>query len=82
MWTRRSWLLPLSTRPGLFATYSLILATFLGTMGLPHVLVRFYTNPDGAAARRTTLVVLGLVGLFYLFPRSTACSAGSTRRSC
>ena len=53
---------------GLFATYSLILATFLGTMGLPHVLVRFYTNPDGAAARRTTLVVLGLVGLFYLLP--------------
>ena len=56
------------TASGLFATYSLILATFLGTMGLPHVLVRFYTNPDGAAARRTTLVVLGLVGLFYLFP--------------
>jgi Na+(H+)/acetate symporter ActP len=52
----------------LFATYSLILATFLGTMGLPHVLVRFYTNPDGAAARRTTLVVLALVGLFYLLP--------------
>ena len=34
-------------RAPLFATYSLILATFLGTMGLPHVLVRFYTNPDG-----------------------------------
>ena len=32
--------------------YSLILATFLGTMGLPHVLVRFYTNPDGRTARR------------------------------
>jgi Na+(H+)/acetate symporter ActP len=60
------WLLPDSG--GLFATYSLILATFLGTMGLPHVLVRFYTNSDGSAARRTTLVVLGLVGLFYLFP--------------
>jgi cation/acetate symporter len=53
---------------GLFGTYSLILATFLGTMGLPHVLVRFYTNPDGNAARRTTLVVLCLVGLFYLLP--------------
>jgi cation/acetate symporter len=53
---------------GLFSTYSLMLATFLGTMGLPHVLVRFYTNPNGAAARRTTLVVLGLVGTFYLFP--------------
>jgi Na+(H+)/acetate symporter ActP len=64
-----SWLLPGGAHSGgLFAVYSLILATFLGTMGLPHVLVRFYTNPDGAAARRTTLVVLGLVGLFYLFP--------------
>ena len=38
------------------------IATFLGTMGLPHVVVRFYTNPDGRAARRTTLVVLGLLG--------------------
>jgi Na+(H+)/acetate symporter ActP len=37
-------------------------------MGLPHVLVRFYTNRDGAAARRTTLVVLALVGAFYLLP--------------
>jgi Na+(H+)/acetate symporter ActP len=64
-----AWLLPGgSGQGGLFAAYSLILATFLGTMGLPHVLVRFYTNPDGAAARRTTLVVLGLVGLFYLLP--------------
>lgn len=61
-----SWLLP--GQRGLFATYSLILATFLGTMGLPHVLVRFYTNPDGTAARRTTLIVLALVGTFYLFP--------------
>ncbi|MEV1286682.1 cation acetate symporter [Micromonospora sp. NPDC049679] len=65
------WLLPGGAEHGergLFAAYSLILATFLGTMGLPHVLVRFYTNPDGAAARRTTLVVLALVGLFYLLP--------------
>jgi cation/acetate symporter len=48
--------------------YSLLLATFLGTMGLPHILVRFYTNPDGPAARKTTVRVLGLLGLFYLFP--------------
>ncbi|MHB1614699.1 MAG: sodium/solute symporter [Actinomycetes bacterium] len=52
----------------LYDVYSLVLATFLGTMGLPHVLVRFYTNPDGVAARRTTLVVLGLLSLFYLLP--------------
>jgi len=50
------------------AVYSLLLATFLGTMGLPHILVRFYTNPDGPAARQTTVRVLGLLALFYAFP--------------
>ncbi|MGW6458013.1 sodium/solute symporter [Streptomyces sp. NPDC055078] len=66
-----SWSQPLSGgRDGhhLYATYGLILATFLGTMGLPHVAVRFYTSPHGRAARRTTLVVLGLIGAFYLLP--------------
>ena len=63
-----SWLKPVSGTGELFTTYSLIVALFLGTMGLPHVLVRFYTNPDGRAARRTTLHVLALLGLFYLFP--------------
>ena len=48
--------------------YSLLIATFLGTMGLPHILVRFYTNPDGPAARRTTVRVLGLLAIFYAFP--------------
>jgi cation/acetate symporter len=48
--------------------YSLLLATFLGTMGLPHILVRFYTNPDGHAARHTTVRVLGLLSIFYAFP--------------
>ncbi len=51
-----------------YQTGSLLLALLLGTMGLPHVLVRFYTNPDGRAARRTTLIVLGLLSVFYLFP--------------
>ena len=37
-------------------------------MGLPHVLVRFYTNADGRDSRRTTLVVIGLLSLFYLLP--------------
>ncbi|MEV6864650.1 cation acetate symporter [Streptosporangium subroseum] len=65
-----TWALPLASGKeySLYSTYSLILATFLGTMGLPHVLVRFYTNPDGQAARRTTLVVLSLLGAFYLLP--------------
>jgi Na+(H+)/acetate symporter ActP len=65
-----SWLTPLSngTDHQLFAIYSLIVATFLGTMGLPHVLVRFYTNPDGRATRRTTVIVLAMLGAFYLMP--------------
>ncbi|OLT39022.1 cation acetate symporter [Saccharomonospora sp. CUA-673] len=62
------WLLPSPDLEGLLSTYSLLLALFLGTMGLPHVLARFYTNPDGKAARRTTVQVLLLLGLFYLFP--------------
>ncbi|GEP33442.1 hypothetical protein NSZ01_12100 [Nocardioides szechwanensis] len=64
------WSVPLASggSEGLYLTYSLIVATFLGTMGLPHVVVRFYTNPDGRAARRTTLFVLVLLGVFYLLP--------------
>ncbi len=64
------WASPLvsSSDHPLYTTYSIIVATFLGTMGLPHVVVRFYTNPDGRSARRTTLVVLALLGLFYLLP--------------
>jgi len=68
--TTASWLTPLGSgidHP-LYASLSLILAICLGTMGLPHVLVRFYTNPDGRDARRTTLVVLGLLSAFYVLP--------------
>ncbi|MDN5918323.1 MAG: cation acetate symporter [Pseudonocardia sp.] len=63
-----SWLRPLSGSDPhqLLATYSLIIATFLGTMGLPHVLGRFYTNSDGRAARRSAVVVLAMLGGFYL----------------
>lgn len=44
---------------------SLLLALLLGTMGLPHVLVRFYTSPDGVSARRTTVLVIAMVSVFY-----------------
>jgi len=53
---------------GMYQNISLLVALLFGTLGLPHVLVRFYTNPDGQSARRTTLIVLGLLSVFYLFP--------------
>ncbi|MGO3326214.1 sodium/solute symporter [Gordonia sp. (in: high G+C Gram-positive bacteria)] len=52
----------------LYQVLSLMAATFLGAVGLPHVLVRFYTNPDGRAARRTALNVIAALSVFYLFP--------------
>ncbi|HLK58902.1 MAG TPA: cation acetate symporter [Chthonomonadaceae bacterium] len=51
----------------LLYTYSLILALVCGTAGLPHILVRFYTNPDGRSAKRTALWVMILIGMFYMF---------------
>ncbi|OLT43717.1 cation acetate symporter [Serinicoccus sp. CNJ-927] len=66
----QSWVLPgggpAGGGHGLYRTLSLVLALALGTMGLPHVVVRYYTNPDGTAARRTTVRVLVLLGLFYV----------------
>ncbi len=52
----------------LLYTYSLIIAIVCGTAGLPHILVRFYTNPDGVAAKKTTMWVMILIGVFYVFP--------------
>ncbi|MFM9377057.1 cation acetate symporter [Gordonia sp. VNK21] len=52
----------------LYQVLSLILATFLGALGLPHVLVRFYTNRSGPQARRAALTVIVLLSGFYLFP--------------
>jgi Na+(H+)/acetate symporter ActP len=62
---------PVAEGPGsldVYRTVSLMVALLLGTLGLPHVLVRFYTNPDGPAARRTTVIVLVLLSVFYAFP--------------
>jgi len=46
---------------------SLALALVLGTAGLPHVLMRFYTVPTSKEARRSVQWAISLIGLFYLF---------------
>ncbi|MGH3687257.1 MAG: solute symporter family protein [Pseudonocardiaceae bacterium] len=46
---------------------SLALALVLGTAGLPHILMRFYTVPSAREARRTVVWAIWLIGLFYLF---------------
>jgi cation/acetate symporter len=46
---------------------SLGLALVLGTAGLPHVLMRFYTVPTAKEARRSVVWAISLIGAFYLF---------------
>ncbi|AQT67485.1 Acetate transporter ActP [Anaerohalosphaera lusitana] len=45
---------------------SLMLALFFGTAALPHVLIRYYTVKDSTAARRSTIVAISAIGLFYI----------------
>jgi cation/acetate symporter len=46
---------------------SLGLALVLGTAGLPHILMRFYTVPNAREARRSVVWAIWLIGIFYLF---------------
>ncbi len=45
---------------------SLGAALVLGTAGLPHILIRFYTVPNAKAARRSVVWAIGIIGVFYL----------------
>ena len=45
---------------------SLGLALVLGTAGLPHVLVRFYTVPDAKTARNSVVWAMAIIGSFYI----------------
>ncbi len=45
---------------------SLMLALFCGTAALPHILIRYYTVPTPSAARKSTIVAIAAIGLFYM----------------
>ncbi len=47
-------------------TISLGLGLVLGTAGLPHILMRFFTVPDAKAARSSVVWAVGLIGVFYV----------------
>jgi cation/acetate symporter len=57
---------PLATLWSKLDLISLGLALVLGTAGLPHILIRFYTVPTAKAARTSVLWAIGLIGTFYL----------------
>src|SRR3954471_16857051 len=56
---------------------SLSLALVLGTPGLPHVLMRFYTVPSSKEARRSVIWAIWLIGIFYLFTLILGFGAGA-----
>ena len=56
---------------------SLGIALVLGTAGLPHILMRFYTVPTAKEARRSVVWAIGLIGLFYLFTLVLGYGAGA-----
>jgi cation/acetate symporter len=45
---------------------SLMLALFLGTAALPHILIRYYTVSSPASARKSTIVAIAAIGFFYI----------------
>jgi cation/acetate symporter len=45
---------------------SLMLALFLGTASLPHILIRYYTVPSQKDARKSTIVAIAAIGFFYV----------------
>ncbi|MBN1957652.1 MAG: cation acetate symporter [Desulfuromonadales bacterium] len=49
-----------------FNFMSLMLALFCGTAALPHILIRYYTVPSQAAARKSTIVAIAAIGFFYI----------------
>ena len=46
--------------------FSLMLALFLGTSALPHILIRYYTVASQKAARKSTIVAISAIGFFYI----------------
>ncbi|MGM9929913.1 MAG: cation acetate symporter [Bacillus sp. (in: firmicutes)] len=53
--------------PTFWQTISMTIGLALGTIGLPHILLRFYTNPSAKAARKSALMAIGIASVFFFF---------------
>ncbi|CAM3488206.1 cation acetate symporter [Aeromicrobium ponti] len=53
--------------PSFWQTISMTIGLSLGTIGLPHILLRFYTNPSARAARKSALMAIGIASVFFFF---------------
>ncbi|MBA4536553.1 cation acetate symporter [Bacillus aquiflavi] len=56
-----------SFNPTFWHSASMLIGLSLGTIGLPHILLRFYTNPDAKSARRSAIMAIGIASLFFCF---------------
>jgi cation/acetate symporter len=53
--------------PTFWQTVSMTIGLSLGTIGLPHILLRFYTNPSAKAARKSALMAIAIASVFFFF---------------
>lgn len=56
-----------SFNPNFWHSASMLIGLALGTLGLPHILLRFYTNPSAKAARKSAVMAIGIASLFFFF---------------
>lgn len=52
--------------PTFWDTISMTIGLALGTIGLPHILLRFYTNPSAKAARKSAIMAITIASVFFL----------------
>ena len=57
---------PKATSTNKWNFVSLMLALFLGTASLPHILIRYYTVPSAKDARKSTIIAIAAIGGFYI----------------
>ncbi|MCG3088391.1 cation acetate symporter [Sporosarcina cyprini] len=51
--------------PNFWHSISMVIGLALGVLGLPHILLRFYTNPNAKAARKSAVMSIGIASLFF-----------------